>query len=244
MSAKTGYGVHESMKALFEIINDRAKALRERTSPSPQQSQPSQQQQQQQSTSFFSSLFRKGKQKQKQEPEPKPREQPDPDQEVSMKIVFIGYQSIGAKTSFIIRYIKSTFNEMTSPTIGAGFFTKKVIVRNRKVKVDIWDTAGNERYISLTPMYIRGADGVVLGYDITDDYSLRILRDFYRCAWGVNPEITFMVIGNKKDLEEQRKVTQEDGLAFANEIGALFYESIYHKRYPFFHFSFSRRFFF
>ena len=111
-------------------------------------------------------------------------------------------------------------------TIGAKFVTKEVVSRGVTVHLMMWDTAGQERYISLTPMYLMNCSGIVVGYDITSKESLRVAANRY-CDLKTNyPNAVIMVIGNKADLECDRRVSLEEGEALANTLHAsLFFES-------------------
>ena len=93
-------------------------------------------------------------------------------QAISFKTVLIGDKSVG-KTSIAKRYIENTFNDHTEATIGAAFFSKMVSVSLEDepsvlVKLQIWDTAGEEKFRSLTPMYYKDAAGIIMIYDITN----------------------------------------------------------------------------
>ena len=95
-----------------------------------------------------------------------------------------------------------------------------------KVQFNIWDTAGQEKYASLAPMYYRGAAASILVYDITNRASFQVLK-----AWAEElrsngpPDIAIAVCGNKLDLEEARQVSLQEANAFAAEIGALCIET-------------------
>ena len=96
------------------------------------------------------------------------------------------------------------------------------------IKLTIWDTAGQERFRSLTSSYYRGAQGVILVYDVSDRDSFNNLRSTWLKELSVYAdldELILMVVGNKIDLEMDRKVTTEEGLQLARELSALFMES-------------------
>ena len=176
----------------------------------------------------FGNFFRRSK-KQKEE-EKKCEAPPDdaPKEKTDIRIVFIGEACIGAKTSFVYHYIHEKNCRMVEPTIGASFCTKTVTCRGREVNVQIWDTAGNERYVSLSLMYLRGADGIVVGYDITNKETYVEARQRYVRITNQLPEnkSVFMLIGNKVDREEVREVTTEEGEEFVREFNIpLFFES-------------------
>ena len=156
-------------------------------------------------------------------------QKPDPEKEIPLKIAFIGNWNIGAKTCFIIRYVRGVFDNSTIGTIGIVFYSKNVNVRGRNVKVDIWDTAGAEKFFALSLMYIRDAAGVVMGYDITNRDSFNAIRwrmMEVKRAHFEGKKVFFMLIGNKADLESDRQVSHEEGEELARELDIpLFFES-------------------
>lgn len=101
---------------------------------------------------------------------------------VVLKIVALASAAAGSKTSLIQRWVKDEFSEMVDSTIGASFFFKVVSLQGYTVKYEIWDTAGQHRFMSMSPMYIRGADVVLLGYDITDDSSWKQVEEWLQMA--------------------------------------------------------------
>uniref|UniRef100_A0A1S3E9N9 Ras-related protein RHN1-like n=2 Tax=Cicer arietinum TaxID=3827 RepID=A0A1S3E9N9_CICAR len=105
-------------------------------------------------------------------------------------------------------------------TIGAAFFTQVLSLNEATVKFDIWDTAGQERYHSLAPMYYRGV------YDITSmDSFVRAKKWVREVLRQANPNLIIFLVANKADLEEQRKVGNEEGEEYAKENGMSFFET-------------------
>ena len=171
--------------------------------------------------------------KTKKEPENQNYEECKPKEEepLNFKVVFVGDMSVGAKTSFVNRYVKNMFYEYTEPTIGAAFCVKPTVSRGRKVKLEIWDTNGQTRYIqNAARMYLKFAAGIVLGYDVTVRSSFEWLREYYiDPIKSVCPDAVVMVIGNKVDLVfedgNRRGVSVEEGEELAREFGTnLFFE--------------------
>ena len=177
------------------------------------------------------SLFKKSKPKQIESPEPlvvpnRPQQRLNKNGELEIVITFIGESGTGAKTSFVNRYVHGTFLMNVETTIGAKFVTKEVVSRGVTVHLMMWDTAGQERYISLTPAYLMNCSGAVVGYDITSKGSLITARDRHSDLKTKYPNAVIMVIGNKADLECDRRVSLEEGEALANTLHAsLFFES-------------------
>ncbi|KAJ2349465.1 hypothetical protein GGF43_004409, partial [Coemansia sp. RSA 2618] len=77
------------------------------------------------------------------------------------------------KTSLVTRYIHQTFSDRTPSTIGASFVTAKIDVEDCECRLQLWDSAGQERFRAMTQMYYRGANAVVLVYDITNEDSFK-----------------------------------------------------------------------
>jgi Ras-related protein Rab-21 len=153
----------------------------------------------------------------------KPR--PGPNDEVDAKVVLLGDSGVG-KTSLAVRYVQETFSSKLVPTIGASFLTKRATMDNFKVKLQLWDTAGQERFRSLAPMYYRGASAAVLVYDITSEASFTKVQDWVTELRNNIPEdIILCIVGNKADLEPQRKVPLPNASDYAASIGAVYFES-------------------
>ncbi|OHS94447.1 small GTP-binding protein [Tritrichomonas foetus] len=125
---------------------------------------------------------------------------------LDLKVVVLGVASVG-KTSIINRYCNGSFNEDTLSTIGAGFFTHSIKLNDTEVTLMLWDTAGEERFRSVAPSLLRGANGLVLVYDVTNVQSfneLEIYLEMFLDAVNVNAMSTMpvLLLGNKCDLGE------------------------------------------
>jgi len=135
----------------------------------------------------------------------------------SFKLVVLGSSAAG-KTSIVHRYVNGIFDENEVSTIGAWFRVKKVQCPDgSELRLDIWDTAGSERYDNITPIYYRKANACLIVYDISD------LTSYDRAKYWVNtllnaelPNIIIILVGNKIDLEALRKVKKEDAEHFAS----------------------------
>ena len=141
------------------------------------------------------------------------------------KIVFIGDPNTG-KTSFMHRLINNTFKEEYESTIGVDFYTKTIKYNETIFKLQLWDTAGQEKYKALIPSYIRGASIIFILYDITNQSSFDSIGKWLSFVKGeIDVKNTKLVlIGNKSDLQASRKVTKEAGEKLAKEENILFYE--------------------
>ena len=144
-----------------------------------------------------------------------------------LKYIVIGDTGVG-KSCLLLQFTEpgSTFNERHDVTIGVEFGVRRVEVNGQALKLQIWDTAGQESFRSITRSYYRGAAGALLVYDITRRETFNHLTSWLDDArQHSNSNMTIMLIGNKSDLEHRRTVTYEEGQAFANEHGLVFMET-------------------
>ena len=135
------------------------------------------------------------------------------------QIITLGEGKVG-KTSLIFRYIDNTFTLNYLSTIGIDSKVKKIKLQNGEdVKVKLFDTAGQERFKSITTNYIKKANGILLVYDITDDTSFKKIETWYsNLSSDSSNSLPIVLIGNKSDLEEDRVVTTEDGIELAKKL--------------------------
>ena len=134
----------------------------------------------------------------------------DEDYYAIYKIVLIGDSGVG-KSNILSRYLKNEFLVDTKSTVGVEFGAKKITVNNVNVKAQIWDTAGQERYQSITNAYYKGSKGAILVYDITSKSTFENLDNWItKLKSNSDENITIVLVGNKVDLEESRKVTKEE----------------------------------
>lgn len=145
-----------------------------------------------------------------------------------LKVVLVGDASVG-KTSILNRYITGSHGTNISPTLGASFTTKLVESEGENVKLQIWDTSGEERYRSMAPLYYRGANVVVLVYDLTSEQTFKDISDWIEQLKGhVNlSQTSIILVGNKVDLlpNEERAVTPEAAEDYAKTINAKYYDA-------------------
>jgi Ras-related protein Rab-6A len=128
------------------------------------------------------------------------------------KIVFVGNISVG-KTSVINRYVHGSYIEEYQPTVGIDFVTKSIYLKetSQTLQIQLWDTAGQERFQSVIPIYIKDSSISIVVYDVTDQKSFDNIEKWVteiRNIRGENADI--IVVGNKTDLTENRKVSKED----------------------------------
>ena len=144
---------------------------------------------------------------------------------VTFKILTIGESGVG-KTSILRRYVENKFERHHLATIGIDFQSKTIKIKNKDIKLKIWDTAGQERYRNIANQTFKGADGIILVFDITDEYSFSRISDWMEQinANISKDEIGLILIGNKCDLEE-RMVPYEKGEEKAQDLGIDYYET-------------------
>ena len=139
------------------------------------------------------------------------------------KILLIGESSVG-KTSIILRYTENKFDSSGIATCGVDVKCKYVTYENIKIRLDIWDTAGQERFRGLAKNYFRGSNGFILVYDITNKKSFEKLKGWMNDAKEkMEPNSKMIVIGNKKDCQENREVDLDilEDFAEKNEVKTL-----------------------
>ena len=141
-----------------------------------------------------------------------------------LKVIVIG-DCVG-KTCIMLKFSGEKFSEQYIATIGVDFRTRTVDINDEKMKLQIWDTAHQERFQAITRSYYRGTHGVMIVYDITNEKAFdnavnKWMRDFDKYA---APGVTKMMVGNKCDLEESRAVSRERGQLVADDHGAMFTE--------------------
>ena len=150
----------------------------------------------------------------------------DPDVlSIIIKIVIVGESSVG-KTNLLLRYMKNSFDDSEKPTIGMDFFTTEITKENTTMKIQFWDTAGQEKYKSLASAYYKVSNGVILVYDVTNRNSFDRLRDWIKeIKMNVSSNTKIILIGNKTDLADQRQVTSDEGTEFAKNNEMFFWET-------------------
>jgi len=128
----------------------------------------------------------------------------------------LGDASVG-KTSLTIRYISGSFLEDLKLTIGVDFYSKTTTINNFKVKLQIWDFGGEERFRFLLSQYCKGANGAFFLYDITNSTTLDHLPDWTQIIREHAGDIPIMLIGSKLDLDEFRAVSRDNGILAAKK---------------------------
>lgn len=141
------------------------------------------------------------------------------------KIILLGDVSVG-KTSLLTYFIENKFTEEYKATISAEFKTKILNVsQNVQASLNIWDTAGNERFKSITKQYFRDADGVILVYDIGRRETFNNIKFWIdEIENNSNKDIIIFLVGNKCDLVQKRNISFEEGEKLSKDLDVFFME--------------------
>lgn len=141
------------------------------------------------------------------------------------KYIIIGDTGVG-KSCLLLQFTDKRFQPVHDLTIGVEFGARMVNIDGKQIKLQIWDTAGQESFRSITRSYYRGAAGALLVYDITRRETFNHLTSWLEDArQHSSSNMVIMLIGNKSDLESRRDVKREEGEAFAREHGLIFMET-------------------
>ena len=144
--------------------------------------------------------------------------------EIKYKLIMLGDENVG-KTSIINRFKKNEYSGSYEPTIGLDFQTQSITVDNLNVKLLLYDTAGQEKFRSLIPLYTKEANIIFLIYDISNYDSFSNIEKWHQLLDNINKdEGIFFLVGNKIDLTEERKVKEEEAKAYADNNNFIFAE--------------------
>ena len=142
--------------------------------------------------------------------------------EIGIKVTLIGESSVG-KTSIINRYAKDNFSQELESTLGANYSQKKIVRHGKKIRLDLWDTAGQEKYRAIGRHFYKESYIVCLVYDITNHDSFEKLKSvWYPDLKEFGEKLRIVaVVGNKIDKYLEEEVKDEEAKAFSAEIGAI-----------------------
>ena len=143
----------------------------------------------------------------------------------SIKVVLLGETGVG-KTSIISQFTTHTFDPHRETSLSAQFISKTVDFQDigQSIKFDIWDTVGQEKYRSLAKIFYKDAKVIIFVYDITRTETFEGLKNYWydETKNNTDGEPILAVVANKIDLYANSKVSNNDGKAFADQIGAIF----------------------
>ncbi|OHT04605.1 Ras-related protein Rab-5C [Tritrichomonas foetus] len=139
------------------------------------------------------------------------------------KIVLVGESGVG-KTSLVKRWTSHIFRENQSPTIGAAYTSVDYIYAGVNRQVQIWDTAGEEKYRSMAPIYSRGAYGALVVFDLTSRPTFLRIPEWIEVVDSAR-SMVIVICGNKSDLEERREVSFEEASNFCQTNNYRYFET-------------------
>ena len=147
------------------------------------------------------------------------------------KLIIIGDQSVG-KSTLLKRFTDDTFSEFHEPTIGVEFAIRTIQINNVNIRLQVWDTAGQEEFMSIARSYYRASAGVMQCYDITRRDSFKGVRKWLNEARiNGNEKMSLALIGNKCDQDFQRTVSYNEGEDLADNNSMRFLETSSYTKY-------------
>ncbi len=136
----------------------------------------------------------------------------------TFKVVIFGDAGSG-KTTLAKRFMTNSFVSNTTMTVGVDFETKCLTIDGMRIKLLIWDFAGEERFRFIFPHYIAGAKGGILMYDVTDESSFTHINEWLSVVNGGRYKFPILLLGSKSDLDSNRKVSYDEGIQTAKSMG-------------------------
>ena len=142
------------------------------------------------------------------------------------KVLLLGDSTVG-KTCILLKYTDKIFQETHMMTIGLDYRLKTMTLKSGKeVKLQIWDTAGQDRFRSITKNYYKGSHGIILIYDITSISTFENVKSWVsQIHEEISDKVVIYLVANKIDMEEERKIKKEEGIQLAEELGVPFIET-------------------
>ena len=146
------------------------------------------------------------------------------DPKYTFKILTLGESGVG-KTCILRRFVENKFSKNHLATIGIDFKTKTISIKGYEVKLKIWDTAGQERFRNITNQYYKGADGIILVYDLTNKESMLKIKDWMEQIQQntTSSEIALVLVANKVDLN--RVITNDESLSLSQQLKIKSFET-------------------
>ena len=145
----------------------------------------------------------------------------------SFKVLLVGDSSVG-KSSTLIQFVEDfeAFDNSQAPTIGVDFKSKTITVNQSSILLNVWDTAGQEKFRSLTASYYKGTQGVMLCFDVTSRRSFQDLDTWLKEVqlYSSHENVALILLGNKIDMGNQREVSFEEGTQWAKSHSMPYFE--------------------
>lgn len=143
----------------------------------------------------------------------------------SLKVVVVGDSGVG-KTCMLLRFVRDQWQGETQPTLGVEFLTKVVQTEEHRIQLQLWDTAGQELFRSVTRGYYRGSAGALILFDLTSHDSFNNVQQWLDDLKEVaRQDVVIILIGNKCDLDDKRDVTREEAENFAKAHQMPYFET-------------------
>ena len=143
----------------------------------------------------------------------------------SIKFIIVGDSSVG-KSNILLRFSRNIFDPGHQATLGIEFANKHVLYNNIDYLVQVWDTAGQENFRSVTRAYYKAAAVAMVVYDITNEESFEHIKQWIKDCKDLAPKsVQLVLIGNKIDLEDKRTIIEQRGIELAKENNMLFFET-------------------
>jgi small GTP-binding protein len=139
------------------------------------------------------------------------------------KLLIVGESGVG-KTCMLLRFADDLFEEDFLSTIGVDFKVKEMNLNGKRVKLQIWDSAGQERFKNITSSYYRNCSGIIIVYDVTKRDSFDKVTDWIAEVRRFVPTVPLIIVGNKCDLDN-RQVPTAEGQELAQRQGLIFLET-------------------
>jgi len=133
-----------------------------------------------------------------------------------IKITILGEKNVG-KTSLVYRYIENKFRESYKATLGVNLLKKDMEVDGNSVSAQIWDLGGQDSFKSLRKLYLEGSNGALVIFDLTERKTFDKLNEWVDSFKEARGEQPMVLIGNKSDLENQRKITEKEASDYAKD---------------------------
>lgn len=141
-----------------------------------------------------------------------------------VKVVLLGDTNVG-KSSIAQQFVENVFRRQGQPTMGASFAIQTVQLKDRSVKLEIWDTAGQEKYRSLAPLYYQGAQAALIVFDITNADSFENVKYWVsELREAKSGPLVIAIGGNKLDRESERTVSKLEAEEYANSCDCIYGE--------------------
>ena len=139
-----------------------------------------------------------------------------------IKLILLGESGVG-KTSLIKKYLYNKFTQEFEPSSSMNYMEKILKIDNKEIRLNIWDTIGQEKYRALSKLFLNETEIIVLVYSITDLKSFQEL-DYWEKLYkdNIGKEVFLGLVGNKCDLLEEQNVTEDQGKEYANKNNAIF----------------------